>query len=172
MSSRALWLAVLLPALGCSEDAPRTDDPSGPPGIPSGACAVHVTFTGGIDHALFGGEEAACGASFGGDSGVHTTFIPVDGGIVEAFTVDIRDVVEGEVGTFPGTAAVRHEDGREWHAASCVYEVVEHDFENVDEDGISNYTVGARGSCDPAVLEDQADVVIGDFAFRTGSYWF
>lgn len=164
---------VALLATACSDTGETGDDDSNDSGIPGGSCRVGVTLGGAVDHALSASEDAGCGSSFAGDTGVHTAFLPVDGGTVEAFTIEIDEIHAGETGSFPGIARVRLDDGREWvTTAGCTFEVVEHEFEMEDADGIANYTLGATGSCEPAELAGEAEVTISDLSLRTASHWF
>jgi hypothetical protein len=114
----------------------------------------------------------ACLIPFGGDEGILMIYQPL-GEAVASFQVDVADIREGQLGTFPATVEVRAAGGGPTFAtAACSVTVTEHAYTKDVELGRQFQVVG-EGACtaDAAEKLGTGKIAIAPFTFRFPMHW-
>lgn len=157
---RAMAMFLLLGA-GCSTSDPDKDDTT---------CELSASLTGA---ASWSSDRApACLSPFAGSTGMEIVFVPLVG-TVQRFTLDIREVTEGQTGTFPGSVTVTLDDDTAWSTPrTCAISITEHAFVRQAEPG-RVFQLAGTGTCgDPAASTGAAGMLtIQPFSFRFQAHW-
>lgn len=179
------WLAMALSlSLSSCDDGGEADEATGSatdgssdsngdtPPLGDGSCELAASLSGASQWST--PSAPGCGIPFGPDAGISMIFLFTDGEI-QAITIDVADVTEGETGTFAATMEIEHADGRTWTAADCTVDIDEHAADPGSDDEFSRaYLVHATGTCaSPAQSEEMAaePIEIDPFELRFPARW-
>lgn len=115
----------------------------------------------------------ACAIPFGGDVGISMVFLPIDEPVA-AFRVEVEEVTEGAIGTFPATVEIRAQDDRTWQSQDCTVDIDSHEF--LSEDDFSReYLATGTGQCAGAAVAGRGgaggELAVEPFAFRFTPHW-
>jgi hypothetical protein len=114
----------------------------------------------------------ACSIPFGGDEGILMIYMPL-GEAVASFQVDVANIREGQLGTFPAMVEVRAAGGGPTFATTaCSVTITEHTYTKDVEFGRQFQVVG-EGACTADAIEKQgtSTIAIAPFTFRFPAHW-
>lgn len=164
----AITLIVGLGSVACGDGDGGESNPS------DSTCSVQLTVGGEVQETITGGDYA-CAYTFGGDDGIYTSFLVMNGTQIGSVWLDISAVMKDQTGEFPATVTIVLDDERRFTAQDCVVDLLENEPDpgGLEQEGHLDYLVRGTGSCASQAVTPDSDAVIfvGDFQFVTPAVW-
>jgi hypothetical protein len=141
-------------------------------GSSDSTCSLDSSGGDGVTSWAFDGDPA-CVIPFGGSVGIDMFFAPLSGEPKHVI-VEIEDVHEGELGTFPATFSVELPSGAEFKttAKACTVTLTEHADTGESDQFSRTFQTAGSGQCPDATQVGGSDTVtIDPFVFRFPAGW-
>ncbi len=158
-----LVVAVLLPACNGEPGGTGGDEFAGK------TCAMDIEAHGATDIEASPSEDPACITSHSTSDRISFAMVLLDQSAI--FSLQIRDVMRGQVGTgFPAEATFAGADENEFESMECLVDLEEHELVGPTEGG-QEYRVLGSGTCSDAIDGDGQTIVVEPFAFVVAITW-
>lgn len=132
-------------------------------------CSLDARLSGAVEWQSSSAGDPACLIPFGGGSTVDMSFRPLEGDILR-FDLSIKDLKEGQTGTFTGSVEIELRDRRIFRTAAtaCSFRVDEQVFSK-DDQFRKQYLSAGSGECSTAAMlsSGSGTLNIAPFIFRS-----
>ncbi len=136
-------------------------------------CDLDASVSGAIDWRL--SDDPACLTPFGSGTGTSISFMPLDGEVL-AFRVEVKDIKEGQTGTFPAGVEIEARDHRRWATATTGCTVrVDSQVYKMEDQFRKQYLTSGSGECSAPAMPSSSGasgtVTVAPFSFKFLANW-